>query len=87
VAQQCALADGGLARERRKAARLIVLQTQPWHVEGNRIYGPGIADDKGGIAVILHALQILNDAGWHEYARLTVLFNSDEEIDRAHRAS
>lgn len=57
-----------------------VLQTQPWHVEGNRIYGPGIADDKGGIAVILHTLQILNDAGWHDYARLTVLFNSDEEI-------
>jgi glutamate carboxypeptidase len=57
-----------------------VLQTQPWHIEGNRIYGPGIADDKGGIAVILHALQILNDAGWRDYAKLTVMFNSDEEV-------
>ncbi|MBK4735439.1 M20/M25/M40 family metallo-hydrolase [Noviherbaspirillum pedocola] len=56
-----------------------VLQTQPWRIEGNRIYGPGIADDKGGIAVILHALQILNDAGWRDYAKITVLFNSDEE--------
>jgi glutamate carboxypeptidase len=56
------------------------LATQPYKVEGNRIYGPGIADDKGGIAVILHALQILKDAGWRDYSKLTVVFNSDEEI-------
>lgn len=55
------------------------LATQPYKVEGNRIYGPGIADDKGGIAVILHALQILKDAGWRDYSKLTVVFNSDEE--------
>ena len=35
-----------------------ILATQPYKVDGNRVYGPGIADDKGGIAVILHALQI-----------------------------
>jgi glutamate carboxypeptidase len=57
-----------------------VLATQPYRVEGNRIYGPGIADDKGGIAVVLHSLQILKDAGWHDYAKLTVLFNPDEEV-------
>ena len=56
------------------------LATQPYKVEGNRIYGPGIADDKGGIAVILHALQILKDAGWRDYSKLTVAFNADEEI-------
>ena len=53
---------------------------QPYRVDGNRIYGPGIADDKGGIAVILHALKILNDAGWRDYAKLTVSFNPDEEV-------
>jgi glutamate carboxypeptidase len=57
-----------------------VLATQPYRVDGNRIYGPGIADDKGGIAVILHSLKILNDAGWRDYARLTVQFNPDEEV-------
>lgn len=56
------------------------LATQPYKVEGRRIYGPGIADDKGGIAVILHALQLLKDAGWRDYGKLTVLFNADEEI-------
>jgi glutamate carboxypeptidase len=57
-----------------------ILATQAYRVDGERIYGPGIADDKGGIAVVLHALKILNDAGWRDYARLTVLFNPDEEV-------
>ena len=57
-----------------------ILASQPYRVDGERIYGPGIADDKGGIAVILHALKILNEAGWRDYARLTVSFNPDEEV-------
>lgn len=56
------------------------LATQPSRQDGNRLYGPGIADDKGGIAVILHSLKLLQDAGWRDYARITVLFNPDEEI-------
>jgi len=57
-----------------------ILQTQPYKQDGNKLYGPGIADDKGGIAVILHALKILADAHWKDYATLTVLFNADEEV-------
>ncbi|MCP3369142.1 M20/M25/M40 family metallo-hydrolase [Bradyrhizobium cajani] len=57
-----------------------VLASEPYRVDGNRIYGPGIADDKGGIAVALHALKILKDAGWQDYATLTVTFNPDEEV-------
>ncbi len=56
------------------------LATQPIRLEGNRLYGPGIADDKGGIAVILHALALLKSAGWQDYAQITVLFNPDEEV-------
>ncbi|CAG9179433.1 glutamate carboxypeptidase [Cupriavidus respiraculi] len=56
------------------------LATQPIRLDGNRLYGPGIADDKGGIAVILHALEILKARGWRDYAQLTVLFNADEEV-------
>ncbi|MCS3892550.1 glutamate carboxypeptidase [Bradyrhizobium japonicum USDA 38] len=57
-----------------------ILGSEPYRVDGNRIYGPGIADDKGGIAVVLHALKILKDAGWQDYARLTVSFNPDGEV-------
>ena len=57
-----------------------ILGSEPYRVDGNRIYGPGIADDKGGIAVVLHALKILKDAGWKDYATLTVSFNPDEEV-------
>ncbi|RZT39463.1 M20/M25/M40 family metallo-hydrolase [Cupriavidus agavae] len=57
-----------------------ILATQPIREDGNRLYGPGIADDKGGIAVILHALEILKAQGWKDYAQITVLFNPDEEI-------
>lgn len=57
-----------------------ILASQPYKVDGSKIYGPGIADDKGGIAVILHSLKILHDAGWRDYATLTVLFNPDEEV-------
>ncbi len=57
-----------------------ILAQQPWKIEGDKIYGPGIADDKGGIALILHALAILKDAGWRDYAVLTVVLNPDEEV-------
>ncbi|WP_394695111.1 glutamate carboxypeptidase [Pseudoxanthomonas japonensis] len=57
-----------------------ILAREPYHRKGNLLYGPGIADDKGGIAVILHALALLKARGWNDYATVTVLFNPDEEI-------
>lgn len=60
-----------------------VLASQPVKVQGNRLYGPGSADAKGGIAVILHALQLLLDAGWRDFATLTVVVNGDEETGSA----
>ncbi len=55
------------------------LARRPFHVAGGRAYGPGIADDKGGIAVILHALRLLKARGVTDHGPITVLFNSDEE--------
>jgi glutamate carboxypeptidase len=57
-----------------------ILESEPWRRDGNTLYGPGIADDKGGIAVILHSIGILNQLGWNNYAQLTVLIDPDEEI-------
>lgn len=56
-----------------------ILTSEPYRRDGNLLYGPGIADDKGGVAVILHALALLRTQQWDNYARITVLFNPDEE--------
>ncbi|HMK07417.1 MAG TPA: M20/M25/M40 family metallo-hydrolase, partial [Anaerolineales bacterium] len=51
----------------------------PWRVEGNRAYGPGALDMKGGIAVTLGALQALHDAAVTLPAPVRCLLTSDEE--------
>ena len=53
---------------------------QPFRVDGGRAYGLGIADDKQGIAVIIHALTLLKQMNFRGYGTLTVLVNGDEEI-------
>lgn len=55
------------------------LEKAPFRVDGNRAFGPGIADAKGGIAVILHTLKLLKARGFNDFATITVLFNTDEE--------
>jgi glutamate carboxypeptidase len=57
-----------------------MLAKQPFRIDGNRAYGLGIADDKQGIAVILHSLAILRAMKFDDYGMLTVLVNADEEI-------
>ena len=55
------------------------LAKAPFRVDGNRAFGPGIADDKSGIAVILHTLHVLKTRGFDNFATIAVLFNTDEE--------
>jgi glutamate carboxypeptidase len=57
-----------------------MLAQQPFRVDGNRAYGLGIADDKQGIAVILHTLALLKALNYRDYDLITVLINGDEEV-------
>jgi glutamate carboxypeptidase len=57
-----------------------MLAQQPFRIDGNRAYGLGIADDKNGIAVILHAIAMLQQMNFRDYGVLTVLINADEEV-------
>ena len=57
-----------------------MLEKQPFRIDGNRAYGLGIADDKQGIAVILHTVAMLKALNFRDYGTLTVLINGDEEI-------
>jgi len=56
-----------------------ILAKAPFRVEGDKAYGPGIADDKGGNAVIIHTLKLLKARGFDDFGSITVLFNTDEE--------
>src|SRR5258708_8262784 len=53
---------------------------QPFRIDGNRAYGLGIADDKHGVALILHTLAILREMNFRDYGLITVLINGDEEV-------
>ncbi|WP_122421689.1 M20/M25/M40 family metallo-hydrolase [Pseudomonas viridiflava] len=52
---------------------------RPFKQDGVRAYGPGVADAKGGVAMILHSLKLLQEEGFKDFGTLTVLFNPDEE--------
>ena len=58
-----------------------MLAQQPFRIDGDRAWGLGIADDRHGIAVILHSLAILKTMAFRDYGTVTVLINGDEEIN------
>ena len=57
-----------------------MLAKQPFRIDKDRAYGLGISDDKQGIALILHTLEVLKKSKFSEYGQVTVLINGDEEI-------
>src|SRR5258705_2842322 len=57
-----------------------MLAQQPFRIDGERAYGLGIADDKQGVALILHTVAMLQALKFRDYGTLTVLINADEEV-------
>lgn len=52
---------------------------QKYRREGDKATGPGVVDDKGGIAVILAALRAMEKAGTLKNADIQVMLTGDEE--------
>jgi glutamate carboxypeptidase len=53
---------------------------RPFRIANGKAYGPGVADDKGGIVASLYAVKLLQERGFKNYGLITFLINCDEEI-------
>jgi glutamate carboxypeptidase len=59
---------------------LGTLSALSWRREGDRVYGPGVYDMKGGNWIALEAVRQLQRAGVATRRPVTVLLTSDEEV-------
>lgn len=56
------------------------LAQNPWRIAGDKAWGPGLCDMKGGNFLVLEALRQLAAAGIATPLPVTILFTPDEEI-------
>lgn len=52
---------------------------RPYKVVGGHGIGPGAGDDKNGIVSAVCALRVLRELNYRDYARITLILNSNEE--------
>lgn len=50
------------------------------HLEGNTLNGPGVADAKGGLVILMAALEALERSPWSGNIGWEILINPDEEV-------
>lgn len=53
---------------------------RPFRIDGDRAYGPGVGDEKGGVVNAITALQILHRLGFKDYATITLMLDGSEEM-------
>ena len=53
---------------------------RPFRIEGDWAKGPGVADCKSGVNMMLFAMKQLRDLHFEDFEQITLLFNGDEEI-------
>ena len=55
------------------------VEKRQFSIQGDKALGPGVCDMKGGLLVVLHALENLNKEGVLDKMTVCVAFNGDEE--------
>lgn len=52
---------------------------RPFRADAARAYGPGVADEKGGVVEGLYAIKLLRGLGFADFKRITFLVETSEE--------